>query len=605
MSALPGRRWLWLLPVLAALAAYAIAPRGDLVWDDQVMVQQQMPAIRTYADVLLPPAGIPQWSYAYFRPMTILSYVIDMQLFGLGNAAGAHAANVVYHALTTLFLLLLLRRLLRHLPNGELGAIAAATLFAVHPIHTESVSWITGRSDLLATLFVLPALHLALRWRDRGSIGTLLISAVLLLAGMLAKEVTLAGLLILPVLWLNRPRAATGNSVRRGWLRPAAVTAAWLGATLVYLWLRRGSGTPGGTWTEAGADWLALPLRAAGWYLTKLVVPWPQSVFVVWEMVPGVAVASLVVAVAATGSLLLARRWATTGDGTLFAGAWWFGVSLAPSLAVTLAGVSETPLAERYLYLPSAGAALLAGEVLCHLSVTRAARVGWAVTAVLSAGWLVATLQRGEEWLSDLRLWTATVAHAPGYALPWIELGKAQFNAGDDGTAMRSFERALALSRTPKLEAIARYNIGTLQAVRGDYAVAEEAFRASLRASATYDRAHFGLGRAIYEQVIGPQQSLPPEARMRRLDEAIAALDEAARLTPSFADAWLARAQAETARADILRDRGDTANALASYQAAADSLVRAARLNPAGLQRPIMAELAQLVEYRLQTLSAE
>ncbi|MEQ1803659.1 MAG: hypothetical protein ABL989_17165, partial [Gammaproteobacteria bacterium] len=196
----------WWLPLLAAVVAYAVAPTAQLVWDDQIVAGQQLLSFNSVADILQPPAGIPQWSYAYYRPVVVASYLLDAWLFGIGSAIGPHTMNVLYHVLTTLFVGLLARRLLAGVPQGALGAIAAATLFAVHPIHTESVSWVTGRSDLLATLLLVPALHVTLRWRDEGATWQLLLGPVLFLLALLAKEVAIAGLAILPVLWLLAPR---------------------------------------------------------------------------------------------------------------------------------------------------------------------------------------------------------------------------------------------------------------------------------------------------------------------------------------------------------------------------------------------------------------
>ena len=150
--------------------------------------------------MLRPPDNIARWSYGYYRPVVILSYLADARVFGTGSPAGPHIFNVTCHLLTTMLVWLLARRVLRQIPDGGGGAVVAATVFAVHPIHTESVSWIAGRSDVLAALFLVTALLLALRWLDRRSAVALLLAPVFFLLALLSKEIAIVGLALLPLL---------------------------------------------------------------------------------------------------------------------------------------------------------------------------------------------------------------------------------------------------------------------------------------------------------------------------------------------------------------------------------------------------------------------
>lgn len=593
-----SRAW-WLVPLVAGALAYAMAPWGDLVWDDQLL-RQQMLAITDLGAVFQPPAGIAQWSYQYYRPVTVFSYLLDLALFGPKASAGPHLLNVLYHLASTGCAWLLARELLARRAAGTAAATLAATLFAVHPIHTESVSWITGRSDVLATALLLPALLAGLRFHGRGGYAALALATLLFMAALLAKEVAIAGLALLPLLCAVAPGRATATAGGQPG-RILALLACWLGAALGYFALRAGAGAGMGA---AGAFSLAeaLPgvLRAIAWYVARLVVPWPQSNFVAWEMLPGLAVAGAVLAVLAALLAASAWRWRTRGEGVAFAGLAWACVALAPSLAATLPGLAETPVAERYLYLPSVGACLAAGALYATLPAGRwALAAGWGAAALVAA-YFAGTVQRGLTWMSDLKLWTDATARAPGYGLPRIELGKAREAQGDLAGALADFEAARTLTNTPETEAIAHYNVGMMLARRQQIAAAERSFLAAIAADPTYPRGHYGLARMLIGRAAGAGSSrrAPPD-RMAELDRAAEALDVALRLNPTFVDAAVAYAWTDATRADLLRAMGNGTGARARDIAALDRLEAAVRIDPSAAARP---EVAQLREALLRAL---
>jgi hypothetical protein len=152
------RRLAWLLPALVAMLAYAPAPWGELVWDDQIVVGRQLQAFASWPDAFRPPPGIEQWSVAYDRPVVVLTYLLHRALFA-GGAAGPHVTNVLARAGVAVAVHALLLRLLAGRPGAPVAALAGAALFAAHPVHTESVSWMSGRSDVLAALFLVPAVR--------------------------------------------------------------------------------------------------------------------------------------------------------------------------------------------------------------------------------------------------------------------------------------------------------------------------------------------------------------------------------------------------------------------------------------------------------------
>ncbi len=578
------------LPLLAGALAFLLAPLGGLVWDDQVVATQQIQAFKSLADILQPPPDIPQWSYAYYRPAVVLTYLLDVQLFGPGSAIGPHAMNVIYHLLTTLSVWWLARRVLGCGDPGStadcrLGALAAATLFAVHPLHTESVSWITGRSDLLATLFLVPALHLSLRFRDEGALWQMLLSPVLFLLALLAKEVAIAGLALLPLVWLATPADPPARRSDRSFAR-LATAGSWLGAAGVW-WSLRLSGTAAVPFAPGGLDALVLnPLRAVAWYLQKLLWPLGQSNFVVWELLPTLGSSLAVIAVAGLALLWSARLWRQGATRVPLLGIAWTGLTLVPSLLATQSGIAETPVAERYLYLPSVGFALALGAMLAWLLTAmgnrspRARPALLGVTALLSVTWLALCINRGLVWQDNARLWADASRKAPGHALPLIEWGRAQLIAGEESAALDSFQRARALAGSFALRAVAYYNEGLIYAQRGQLPLAEQSFQAAVEVNPSYSQAYYGLGRVTLDLALAPG-SAPPEERQAGLRRAEENLRQATRISPGFGDAWVQLAQ-------LRGTLGDAPGALAA-------LVRGAAGEPAILARPEVAGLIRIL----------
>ena len=148
-----------LLLYVLALIAYAPAIRGGFIWDDDDYVENNanLRSPRGLLDIWIAPRTSPQ-----YYPMVFTSFWIERQLWG-ENATGYHLANVLLHATAALMLWRLLVKL--ELP----AAFVAACLFAVHPVHAESVAWITERKNVLSAVFALGAALCYVAWASRPS----------------------------------------------------------------------------------------------------------------------------------------------------------------------------------------------------------------------------------------------------------------------------------------------------------------------------------------------------------------------------------------------------------------------------------------------------
>lgn len=368
MSGQPVGRHLCLLGLLA-VALYVGTLQYDFVWDDHYTVLQN--PLLAHArhlprffreDVTSLTGG--SLHGVYYRPLFWLSLFLDVQLWS-GNPAGFHFTNVLLYVAACLLVLLLARALLG---PGQ-PALLAALLFAAHPAHVETVAWVSGRCDPMPTIglvvAVLAYLHgrAATGWRGIAALcGGLLAFA----AALLSKEsaVSLPALLLWLELVLPTPPTAVRDRWR--WLRPVPFAA----LALIYLWLRHGALT---RWAEetlsGGTLWSRLPGSLeliARYALTALLpvglqpvydLPRPDTLLAPWPMA---SLALLVLGGLSAWRLRVHAPVASLGLG-------WFFLALGPVL--DLMPISPRPLnfADRHLFIPSIGLALLAGALLSSL----------------------------------------------------------------------------------------------------------------------------------------------------------------------------------------------------------------------------------------------
>lgn len=291
----------------------------------------------------------PGLSVQYFRPLVVITFVIDRFLFG-AHAAGYHLTNLVLHATTTLLAWGVARRVL----DKGVGAWAAAALFAIHPCHAQAVAWISGRTDVVASLFYVAAVlaHLHSRPLQRCTVKWLLLSLVLFFVALTGKEMAITFPAVILLHNLLRPE---GESTVTRWIAPAAAGA----VAAVYLGLRIAlvGGFHPPPWPFAyhlgDAGLLRHLITAPILYLGDLTlfVPADPMVTLPFWTAHLAALAAFAVIVLATfrGTLLRTR-----GKG---AWAWSLGW-----MAITLMPVATLTVGEHFLYLPSIGYSILVGS---------------------------------------------------------------------------------------------------------------------------------------------------------------------------------------------------------------------------------------------------
>jgi tetratricopeptide (TPR) repeat protein len=535
------------LLVGATAAVYAgVASHGYVNLDDDVYVLLN-PWIR---DGLR--WGTVRWAFttayeAYWIPLTWLSLALDCRLFGLD--AGAHLIeNVALHATNAVLLYALL--------VGTTGAVGrsawAAGMFALHPMHVESVAWVSQRKDVLSTLLWLLTTLAYVRYARRPSAARYLPVLLLYGLGLLAKPmlVTLPVTLLLLDLWPLGRR-------ERGFMRLAAekvpLLALALAASAVTLWTQTGAGAVQTLAVRAVGDRLATALVNYGLYLGKLA--WPSGLAVFYPLAPadpGLAASAALLLLLASGVAAVSWR----REPAVAVGWAWFLVTLLPVIGLVQVGGQQ--IADRYSYVPSIGlfVAVAWGAVRLWSGLTSRADarpLAIAAVATLVVGALLTHRQVGY-WQDSVTLFERAVAVTDRNFLAHNNLGEALASAGRRAEAATHYAEAV---RIHPGYAPARNNNGIVLAEQGRYAEAEQEFRAALGRDPSMAMAESNLATtrarlgdypdavAHYERALALMPSNPVTleglgdslALLGRLDDAIARYREALRWAPGSTSA--------------------------------------------------------------------
>jgi hypothetical protein len=535
-----------LLPVLVlSVIAYGSALRGGFVYDDHRLVEWN-PLVHSLTHVpdafSRDLAGGTEW--AIYRPLVAVSFMIDHAIFG-GSPFGYHVVNLLWHLAAVVGVFLLAQAIAqsglgpnRGAPRSDVARpsaprsawvpMGAAALFALHPLNSEAVAWISRRGDVMAGAFALFAIVVARRWLLRGGAGWALCMHAAVVVALLSKEIgAVLPAVLTAAAFVSRapePAAATGAMSSPGAttapvaspgrgpgtalrVRRAVTLLTWVWV-LVYALARErifGSiaGQPVGpvqNWVVALSGWerwLTI-VGLTGRYVELLIVPARLSADYSHRSLPTVASPldpHVLLGLVALAGGIAATIW---GLRRRSPNAVPLALAVAAYLPISNAIVPiGTAFAERLFYLPNAGL-LIAGTMAAGGALRRA---GSRSSPLAAAGVLavvaacgVRTYYRGIDWRDDFTLFTRTVSTYPENVVARTYVGIALRERGDIDGAMNEYRAALAVEPDYHLP---RVNLAWLLIERGDLAGAVEQARYVTVADPNPGPAHLALGVAF------------------------------------------------------------------------------------------------------------
>jgi len=512
-----------------------------------------------------------------WHPLTTLSHMLDCQLWGV-RAGGHHFTNIVLHTIAVVLLFLVLKQM-----TGAIWQSAfVAALFAIHPLHVESVAWISERKDVLSAVFFMLTLGAYVRYVRSPSIGRYLTMSILFALGLMSKPMLVTVPLILLLLdYWPLQRFGGRSSIKRLILEKIPLLVLSAAGGFVTLWVQQSSVALTEElpliWRVAnGLVTYAIYLRQMIWPVGLAVFyPHPGDQLPVWEI--GAAVVLLALVSAGAIALRHKRPYLLTG--------WfWYLVMLLP--VIGLIQVGSQAHADRYTYLPQIGLYLLLAWAITDALASRLQRRILAVTAsvaVIALAWCAHV--QASHWRNGESLWGHALAVTSGNFMAHDGLGECLANRGRLDEAIDQFQKALNIApgypeiktnlilaltkkgRTdeaiPYLEALlkqdpndaqAHYNLGNALRKKGDSQGAIAAYEKALSIQPRYPAAHYNLGIALdqngqmdeaiahYQEAVKEQPNSPGAyyllgndlLQKARVDDAIAAYEQALKSRPTY-----------------------------------------------------------------------
>jgi len=493
-----------LLILVAVLAAYGNSFWGPFIFDDLASIPENSHIRHLWP--LWDTLQAPHATTAKGRPLVCFTLALNYAVGGL-EVWGYHAVNVGIHLFSAFVLFGIVRRTLegqrlgeRFSPHASGLAAVVALCWAVHPLQTESVTYIIQRTELLMGLFFLLTLYCVIRGHNSPRRLWWHTAAVACCAlGMGSKEVAV----VVPVIVLLYDRiflARSWSELRQErWGLYAGLAATWLILIPLVIASKGRGGTPDIaivlSWDYAQNQFWAIGhyLRLAFWSDRLCLDYGSQSVVPRSWIVAGAIVVS---------SLVAATAWALARAPSLgFLGAWFFLI-LAPTSSVLL--IRTEMAAERRMYLPLAAVIMLSVIAAWNALAVLSRRFGWTRAArgaacfALSALIVVAltwrTAQRNKDYSSAVAIWTDTIHQQPGNVRAWNNLGYAYMKAGQLNSSIATYQHAIDLLPT---YALTHLNLGAARIVQGRYNDAIAHLSKALRLRPDDADAHNELGVAL------------------------------------------------------------------------------------------------------------
>jgi tetratricopeptide (TPR) repeat protein len=495
-----------------------------------------------------------------WHPLTMLSHMLDVQLFGL-NPGGHHLTSLLFHAANAALLFLLLQRM----TDASWRSAFVAAMFALHPLHVQSVAWAAERKDVLSTCFFMLTLLAYVKYTEKAEGSNTqhtisntphvsrftfhaprhpppsfyyVLALVLFALGLMSKPmlVTVPFVLLLLDYWpLQRlhlstpnPQPSTAHPFSPLAARPSTLFRLSLGklpflalsaaSSAMTLWAQSGGGAVVPVAVLPFPQRLANAILAYVGYLEKMF--WPAHLTILYPLREAVPTGTVIFSGAVLATVTAWVAWNFRRRPYLAVGWFWFLGMLVPVIGLVQVGMQR--MADRYTYLPLIGVfVMLAWEIPERLGKRRLSRKILAALASLTLlACVAATNRQLGYWKDSEHLFGHALEVAPANYIALDNYGRALLKQNKLPEALQSFAAAVALA--PDLDA-ARCDLGTTLLEQGKYDEAADQFLRVLELQPDHVAALLQLGLT--------------RGRQGRLQQAAEAFSRALRLRPNDASA--------------------------------------------------------------------
>ncbi len=514
-------RWHYLmvcaLIILVTLAVYWQVTGYEFIrMDDKLYVTSNthVTAGLTHDSVLwsLSGRGVGNW-----HPLTWLSLMTDYQIGGM-HPQVFHITNILFHLISVLLLILVLSRM----TGSFWRSVFVGALFALHPLHVESVAWISERKDVLSAVFWMLTLIAYVRYKERPGIAAYLCVALAFICGLMSKPmlVSLPFVLLLLDYWPLRRIGSADDGSRANhtpiekllWEKAPMFALVAASCVITYFAQQEGKAVSSFASIPMGAR-LSNALVSYVVYICKMFWPqnlapfYPHPIFKlpVWQViVSGFCLAAMT---------LFAVRTARSRP-YVIVGWLWYLITLVPVIGIVQVG--SQAMADRYTYIPIIGLFIIIAwgvpDLLARWNSGKAGntsvrQMAFAAVVVLLA-LTIRTNSYLHDWANDITFWRRVAIVCPNSGQGYYNMGIAYAGLGDMDAAVREYEKAVQIEPTfPD----ANNNLGNILLARGMIAEAMDHYRAELTLNPNHALAHNNLGSAYSR--LGKQEEAESEYR--------------------------------------------------------------------------------------------
>jgi hypothetical protein len=414
---------------------------NDFVWDDVTYIQNKADKLNlsSIKSELIPLGSTENKTGGnYYRPVYLATLILDNEIWNT-SPLGFHLTNIILHSISTVLLYFLVLILLGEFKilGRESIALITSTLFALYPLHVESVSFVSARGDILAAIFFF--LSLIFYIFSYKKLFYLLLSALCFFLSLLSKEVAIA----LPLVVISFDLISRRIMSRVNLVKYLVLSL----MTLIYFLMRSKSHTSivelinsGSAQISAGFLHLAdVILNTYLFYFIKMVFPYNLNPFI--DSVPDWGLLGLILSILLLLALCIAFFMSVRKKENLTAfSILWILATLIPAAVVVILPLALTNYAERFLYIPSAGICVLFAYIIYESGKRFKLELpSLVLTLVIAVSFAVVTLGAQKVWRNNLSLWERAVSTSPDSPGVKINYGDALRNSGNPSESLKNY----------------------------------------------------------------------------------------------------------------------------------------------------------------------